>query len=102
MIKVSVLYANPDDPAAFEDYYATTHLPIAATLPDLRRTELSRVVGGPGGEPSRYYRTADLYFDSPEAVQAAFASPEGQAVVADLPNFATGGVEVVICDVHAG
>jgi uncharacterized protein (TIGR02118 family) len=36
-----------------------------------------------------------LYFDSPEAFESIFASPEGRAVVADLQNFATGGVSLV-------
>jgi uncharacterized protein (TIGR02118 family) len=39
-----------------------------------------------------------LGFDSMEAIQAALTSPEGQAVVADLPNFATGGAEVLLYD----
>ena len=30
---------------------------------------------------------AEDWFDSPEAMQAAFASVEGQAVAADTPNF---------------
>ena len=28
------------------------------------------------------------------AIAAAFASPEGQATAADVPNFASGGVEM--------
>jgi hypothetical protein len=30
-----------------------------------------------------------------EAIGAAVASPEGQAAVADIPNFATGGATVL-------
>ena len=44
---------------------------------------------------------AVLTFDSIAAVKAALASPEGQATVADLANFATGGVEVLIADTGA-
>jgi hypothetical protein len=32
------------------------------------------------------------------AVQAAFASPEGQATARDVSNFATGGAEIVFYD----
>jgi uncharacterized protein (TIGR02118 family) len=39
-----------------------------------------------------------LTFDSMPAVQAALASKEGQAVAADLANFATGGVEVLFSE----
>jgi quinol monooxygenase YgiN len=30
-------------------------------------------------------------FDDADALTASMASPEGQAVVADIPNYATGG-----------
>ena len=35
------------------------------------------------------------------AIQAALASPQGQATVADLPNFATAGVEILMADSEA-
>jgi uncharacterized protein (TIGR02118 family) len=41
---------------------------------------------------------ATLHFDSAAAIEAALASPEGQATVADLANFADGGVEVMMFD----
>ena len=34
-------------------------------------------------------------FDDAEALGAAMASPEGQAVLADIPNYATGGVVIL-------
>jgi uncharacterized protein (TIGR02118 family) len=39
---------------------------------------------------------AILHFDSVANIQAAFASPEGQATAADLGNFADGGVELLL------
>jgi uncharacterized protein (TIGR02118 family) len=33
MVKTVVLYGHPTDPAAFEEYYANTHVPIAAKMP---------------------------------------------------------------------
>jgi uncharacterized protein (TIGR02118 family) len=41
---------------------------------------------------------ATLTFDSMAAVQVALASPEGQATAADLGNFATGGVDLLLAD----
>ena len=38
------------------------------------------------GEPP-YDGIAELWFDSVDAFQAALASPEGQATLADVPNF---------------
>jgi uncharacterized protein (TIGR02118 family) len=28
MVKLTVLYGHPDDPDAFEEYYANTHMPL--------------------------------------------------------------------------
>jgi uncharacterized protein (TIGR02118 family) len=39
---------------------------------------------------------AELYFTSPEQMQETMSSPEGQATVNDLSNFATGGVNVIV------
>ena len=47
------------------------------------------------GQPAPYYRITSFYFDSREAYEAMLASPEGQAILADLNNFATGGVSIV-------
>jgi uncharacterized protein (TIGR02118 family) len=100
MFKLTVLYGHPTGPNAFERYYAETHLPLAEKIPGLQRFEIARVVGTPDGSPAPYYRLADLYFESQEKLQAGMASPEGQAAVADLANFATGGVTVLISEVR--
>jgi uncharacterized protein (TIGR02118 family) len=99
MVKLTVLYGPPEDPAAFEEHYAGTHRALAEKVPGLRRFEASRVVGTPdGGEPP-YHRIAELWFDSAEAMEAAMASDEARAAVADIPNFATGGATVVVSEV---
>jgi uncharacterized protein (TIGR02118 family) len=48
---------------------------------------LNDVLPGPDGAPPPCDGIAEDWFDSPEAMQAAFASPEGQAVAADAANF---------------
>ncbi len=98
MVKLQVLYGHPKDPAAFEAYYADPHTPIALKVPSLRRFEVSKVVGAPGGGQPAYYRTADLYFDDMDALGAAMSSPEGQAAAADIANFATGGVTLIVVE----
>ena len=47
----------------------------------------------PGG-PSNLHLIATLSFDNMAAIGAAFASPEGKATAADVPKFASGGVEM--------
>ena len=44
------------------------------------------------------YLVASLAFDSMADVSAALASPEGQATAGDLPNFASGGATILVCD----
>ena len=56
--------------------------------------------GTPGGEPSPYYYVADLYMESRQEFERLLASPEGQAAVADVPNYATGGVTFLYTEVE--
>jgi hypothetical protein len=50
--------------------------------------------------PSGYHRVAVLQYDNLAAIQKAFASPEGQATVADVQVMATGGVDIIMFDTH--
>jgi uncharacterized protein (TIGR02118 family) len=98
MAEVVVMYKTPKDAAAFDRYYAETHIPLASKMPGLRRYQISHgTVATPAG-PSGLHLIATLTFDSMEAVQAAFASREGQAAAADVPNFATGGADILLFD----
>jgi uncharacterized protein (TIGR02118 family) len=98
MVKLIVLYGEPSDRDAFEDYYEHTHLPLAGRMSGVQRFEAGRVIGTPDGSPPPYYRIAELWFENAEQMQAAMGSPEGEATVADLQNFATGGVTVMIAE----
>ena len=100
MVKLTVLYGHPEDPAAFEEHYANTHLPLVDEVPDLQRFEAGKVVGTPdGGEPP-YYRIAELWFESMEQMQQSLSTPEGEAPPEDIPNFATGGATIFISEVE--
>ncbi len=94
MARLLVMYRTPQDAGAFDRYYAETHIPIAKRLPGLRKYEISRgAVASPAGD-SNYHLIAILQFDDVPAIEAAVASPEGQAAVADLANFASGGADI--------
>lgn len=98
MAQVIVTYKTPKDPAAFDKYYFETHVPLARKIPGLRKYQISKgAIATPGG-PSSFHMIATLTFDSLADIQAAFASPEGQVAVADVPKFATGGVEMNFFD----
>jgi len=51
MVKPTVLYGYPQDPEAFEEYYANTHLPLAAKIPNVQRFEAGRVAAADDGKP---------------------------------------------------
>jgi uncharacterized protein (TIGR02118 family) len=101
MIKITLLYGHPQSPQAFERYYREIHLPLAGRMSGVARLELTRFGPGLDAAPPEYYRMAELYFANAAQLQTTLGSPEGQAVVADLPNFATGGVTVMVGAVEA-
>lgn len=96
MIKLTVLYNQPEDPAAFESYYATTHMPLVSKIQGVIKAEVTKFLPEADGSNPAYYRLAELYFESPESLQQSMGSDEGQAKAGDLPNFATGGFKILV------
>jgi uncharacterized protein (TIGR02118 family) len=95
MAQVVVTYKMPKDTAAFDKYYAETHIPLAKKMPGLRKYQISQ---GPVATPaglSGVHLIAILTFDNMAAIGAAFGSAEGRATAADVPKFATGGADIV-------
>jgi uncharacterized protein (TIGR02118 family) len=100
MATLVVMYKTPKDTAAFDKHYVEKHIPLAKKIPGLRKYEVSQgQVATPTG-PSGYHLVAVLQYDNLAAIQKAFASPEGQATVADVQNFATGGADMIMFDAH--
>jgi uncharacterized protein (TIGR02118 family) len=100
-VKLVALYGVPTDAAAFERYYAATHVPLARQLPGLKRVETARLLGTAEGGTAPYHRIAELWFADMESFQAAATSAEGRALTADVANFATGGLTVLVAQVDA-
>ena len=98
MVKLVVAYGPPDDPAAFDEHYASTHAPLAQKIPGLRRFDAGKVLGTPDGSAAPYYFLAELHFDDTDALQSAMGSPEGQAASADVATFASGGATLMIAE----
>ena len=99
MVKVVVLYGPPEDPDAFERYYADIHAELAQRIPGLQRFEAARGFATPDGSAVPYQRIAELTFEDQEALQAGLGSGEGQAAVNDIPNFATGGATFFFAEI---
>ena len=100
MVKLTVLYGLPEDPAAFDEHYKSTHTPLVEKIPNLGRFEAAKVVGAPDGGQPEYYWVAELWFESSEQLENALGSEEGQEAAGDLPNFATGGATLLVCEVR--
>ena len=98
-VKIVTLYGPPTDPVAFERHYAETHVPLAHQLPGLQRVETALILGTAQGGLAPYYRIAELWFANIAQLQAAAASAAGQALVADVGNFVTGGLTVLVAQV---
>ena len=98
MALLLALYKKPADPAAFDAYYTSTHVPIAKKVPGLRSYQVStgKVMTAQGESP--YHLVALLEFDSGDAIRAALGSPEGAATASDLGNFAQAGVDLMFFD----
>ena len=94
MHKMIVLYPEPEDRAAFVSHYESTHLPLVQQLPGLLDWRYSVEVDAAGGR-SPYFAVFEADFADAEAMRAALASPEGAAVGADVPHYATGGAVVL-------
>jgi uncharacterized protein (TIGR02118 family) len=99
-VKLTVVYDNPKDPAAFEKHYKDVHVPLALKVPGLKRAEFAKVFPKEDGSPTPAYRTADLYFDDYDSACTALATPEGQAAAQDAVQLATGGVRFLLSDIE--
>jgi uncharacterized protein (TIGR02118 family) len=100
MAGMVVIYKQPADAEAFDKHYFETHLPLAKKLPGLRKYEISHgpitVLAG----PPDVYLIGAVHFDDLEAMQKAFASPEGRAAAADRQLYAPddSGVQMFVFD----
>lgn len=67
---------KPEDVDAFEEYYASTHVPRAAAVPELERIVVTKMTDGfEGGDPL-HYRIAEMVFADKEAMARSADSPE--------------------------
>jgi uncharacterized protein (TIGR02118 family) len=89
VLDVFAIYAQPQDPAAFDAHYREVHAPLTRTMPGLAEFTWGH------GDAADAYVVARMTFPGAAAADAAFGSPEGTAAAADLANFAGAGVKLV-------
>jgi uncharacterized protein (TIGR02118 family) len=96
MHRLVVLYPPPEDPPKFREYYETMHSKLGSKIPNVRNMHFSFGVKGIPGDPSGVITDLQLFcvfmaeWDSEaDMYEALTGTPEGQAVLADVPNYAS-------------
>jgi len=74
---------SPGQEEAFERHYTEAHLPLAASIPGVRKVVATRTSDALGGGQAALHRITELWFDDRAAMEAAEASPEGEATIKD-------------------
>jgi uncharacterized protein (TIGR02118 family) len=98
MLRITSLHGEPQDQESFDEYYRFVHTPIVQRIPGVRNIRFGRVLDTVDGKPAPYYLVSDVYFDDRASFEAALQSREMQEAIADVPNFATGGVTIMFCE----
>jgi uncharacterized protein (TIGR02118 family) len=98
MIRVLALHNTPVELSSYDDYYVNVHMPLVRRIPGVRNIRYGRVIRAADGGPAPYFLISDVYFDDEAALQVAIESPEMAEAFADVPNFATGGATIMICE----
>jgi uncharacterized protein (TIGR02118 family) len=97
--KITLIFDNPVDPAAFESAYPDL-VDRARKVPDVLKTETSKVWPKEDGTATPAYRMIDLYFPDYEAATAALSTPEMGSFLPRAIELATGGMTGLFSDVE--
>jgi uncharacterized protein (TIGR02118 family) len=99
--KLVVLYKKPADPAQFDKHFREIHVPLVKKMPGLRGSSFGPAHTLDGGEGAFFWMFIGT-FGSLKAIHEALASPEGQDVVADIPNYSPDAPTILYLDSTEG
>jgi uncharacterized protein (TIGR02118 family) len=101
--KIVVLYPHPKDAVAFEKVYVSEHIPMAVTkLNGKTKMVASKMMSGPDGGRTAFYRMAEIHFPSLKALQDCLASAGGQETAAHAIAISSGGPPIfMIAEEHS-
>lgn len=94
MKQIIVVYGKPADAAAFDKHYAEVHVPLVNRMPHLKGFSYSAGPVQCSDAEKTPHLVAFLSYDSDADLGASLDSAEGKAAVADVGNFASGGVTI--------
>jgi uncharacterized protein (TIGR02118 family) len=85
----------------FRRHWRETHTRLLLQLPGLRRLVFNYGLSDQAGGPPPFDGVSENWFESAEAMELAYASPAGEAVSADSPNFIDlSRVQVLVVEEH--
>jgi uncharacterized protein (TIGR02118 family) len=92
-----VIYPRPKDIAVFEKLYQDEHVPMAVDkLAGKTKFVATKVLATPDGTPPPFYRIAEVYFPSLEALQACAQSAGGKETVGHAVKISSGGAPIFL------
>ena len=95
-VKLVVIYPRPKDIDAFEKIYQTEHVPLAvAKLGGKTKIVATKILNSPQGLPP-FYRIAEIYFPSMQALEACAASEGGKETLANAVKISSGGMPIFL------
>src|ERR1700756_2467054 len=95
-VKLVVIYHAQRMLEAFEKAYTNQRVPLAvAKLGGKSKIVATKVLGSPQGVPP-FYRVAEVYFPSMQALEACAASEGGKEALAHAVKISTGGAPIFL------
>src|SRR5260370_31873926 len=95
-MKLVVVYPRPKDVDAFEKVYEEEHVPLGvAKLGGQTKIVATKILGSPQGIPA-FYRIAEVYFPSMQALEACAASEGGKEALAHAVKISSGGTPIFL------
>jgi uncharacterized protein (TIGR02118 family) len=92
--KLMVMYPLPKNVDAFEKIYQNEHVPLAvAKLGGKTKIVATKILGSPQGI-APFYRIAEVYFPSKQALEACAASDGGKEAIAHTVKISSGGAPI--------
>ena len=99
---VSVMAMYPANASFDLTYYLEKHMPLVRTKLEphgLKKTEVHLIAGTAAGDPAPYHVVTLLYFEDEATLKNALATPDAEAVVADIKSFYGGDAQLLITQV---
>jgi uncharacterized protein (TIGR02118 family) len=95
-VKLVVVYPRPKDVDVFENIYQEEHVPLAvAKLGGKTKIVATKILSSPQGT-APFYRIAEIYFPSMQALEACAASEGGKEALAHAVKISSGGTPIFL------